>query len=41
MPAEVAGINLNLGENKIEDLMGQAAIKKKPEIFVNALGIRQ
>jgi Integrase core domain len=39
-PAEVAGINLNLGENKVEDLMRQAAMKKKPEMFVTALGIR-
>jgi transposase-like protein len=39
-PAEVAGINLNLGENRVEDLMRQAALKKKPEMFVTALGIR-
>jgi hypothetical protein len=37
-PAEVAGINLNLGENRVEDLMRQAALKKKPEMFVNSLG---
>ncbi len=40
MPAEVAGINLNLGENRVEDLMRQAASKKIPETFVTALGIR-
>jgi len=39
-PAEVAGINLNLGENRVEDLMRQAAMKKKPEMYVKALGIR-
>lgn len=39
-PAEVAGINLNLGENRVEDLMRQAALKKKPEMYVKALGIR-
>src|SRR6266487_16075 len=39
-PAEVAGINLNLGENRVEDLMRQAALKKKSEMYVMALGIR-
>ncbi|MGA9152257.1 MAG: transposase [Candidatus Nitrosopolaris sp.] len=39
-PAEVAGINLNLGENKVEDLMRQAVTTKKPEMYVRALGIR-
>lgn len=42
-PAEVAGINLDLGENKVENLMRQAAIKRrgdKREMFVRALGIR-
>lgn len=36
----MAGINLNLGENRVEDLMRQAAMKKKPEMYVTALGIR-
>jgi hypothetical protein len=31
---------LNLGVNRIEDLMRQAALKKKPEMYVTALGIR-
>ena len=35
-PAEVAGINLNLGENRVEYLMRQAAMKKKPEKYVTA-----
>jgi hypothetical protein len=35
---EVAGLNLNLGENRVEDFMRQAALKKKPEMFVNSLG---
>jgi transposase-like protein len=39
-PAEVAGINLNLGENRVEELMRQAALKKPKEMFVRALGIR-
>jgi putative transposase len=42
-PAEIAGINLNLGENKVENLMRQAAINVKEdnrEMFVRALGIR-
>lgn len=42
-PAEAAGINLNLGENKVEDLMRQAAINQgnaKTEKFVSSLGIR-
>jgi hypothetical protein len=37
---EVAGLNLNLGENRVEDFMRQATLKKKPEMFVTALGIR-
>lgn len=42
-PAEAAGINLNLGENKVESLMRQAAIHNKDasvEPFVKGLGIR-
>jgi len=42
-PAEAAGINLNLGGNKVENLMRQAAIHKKDaavEPFVKGLGIR-
>jgi len=39
-PAEVAGINLNLGENKVEELMRHAALKQKLEMFVRTLGIR-
>ena len=42
-PAEAAGINLNLGENKVESLMRQAAIHAKEapkEPIVNGLGIR-
>jgi len=30
-PAEVEGINLNLGENKVENLMRQATTSKKKE----------
>jgi hypothetical protein len=37
---KVAGFNLNLGENRVEDFMRQSALKKKPEMFVTALGIR-
>ncbi len=37
--SRLAGIDLNLGEN-IFDLMRQAALKKKPAMFVTALGIR-
>jgi len=41
-PAEAAGINLNLGENKVESLMRQAAVYTKDiqEPAVKALGIR-
>jgi putative transposase len=42
-PAEAAGINLNLGENKVESLMRQAATHNKEAIvepFVKGLGIR-
>jgi putative transposase len=42
-PAEAAGISLNLGENKIENLMRQAAIvnqKTNLEPFVFELGVR-
>jgi transposase-like protein len=42
-PAEAAGINLNLGENKTENLMRQAAIHAKDEQVspvVKGLGIR-
>jgi hypothetical protein len=42
-PAEAAGINLNLGENKVESLMRQAAIHTKEapkEPIVKGLGIR-
>jgi transposase-like protein len=42
-PAEAAGIDLNLGENKIENLMRQAAIvnqKTNLEPFVFELGVR-
>ena len=42
-PAEAAGISLNLGENKIENLMRQAAVVKQKtnlEPFVFELGIR-
>lgn len=42
-PAEAAGINLNLGENKTEALMRQAAIHAKDELVspvVKGLGIR-
>lgn len=43
-PAEVAGINLNLGNNKVENLIRQAAIRQKelqkePSV-VKGLGIR-
>lgn len=43
-PAEGAGINLNLGNNKVENLMRQAAIhqkelQKEPPV-VKGLGIR-
>lgn len=42
-PAEAAGINLNLKENKTESLMRQAAIHAKDELVnpaVKGLGIR-
>ena len=42
-PAEAAGINLNLGENKVESLMRQAAVYGKEiqqESIVKGLGIR-
>lgn len=42
-PAEAAGININLGENKVETLMRQAAIHNRDasiEPFVKGLGIR-
>jgi hypothetical protein len=41
-PAEAAGINLNLGENKVESLMRQAAIHAKeiPTEPLKGLGIR-
>lgn len=42
-PAEAAGINLNLGENKVENLMRQAAVHAKEaqtEPLVKGLGIR-
>jgi hypothetical protein len=41
-PAEAAGINLNLGENKVESLMRQAAVYAKDvqEPTVKGLGIR-
>lgn len=42
-PAEAAGINLNLGENKVESLMRQAAIHAKqsePAPILKGLGIR-
>lgn len=42
-PAEAAGINLNLGENKVESLMRQAAVYGKEvqqEPVVKGLGIR-
>jgi transposase-like protein len=41
-PAEAAGINLNLGENKVESLMRQAAVYSKDiqEPSVKGLGIR-
>jgi hypothetical protein len=37
---EVAGINLNLGEKQGEDLMRQAATKKKPEMRWESAQIR-
>jgi hypothetical protein len=42
-PAEAAGINLNLGENKTENLMRLAAIRKKEAIVeptIKGLGDR-
>jgi putative transposase len=41
-PAEAAGINLKLRKNKVEDLMGQAAISQqtKVEPFIFELGVR-
>jgi Integrase core domain len=42
-PAEAAGINLNLGDNKVESLMRQAAVHAKDapkEPIVKGLGIR-
>ena len=42
-PAEVAGINLNLGENKVESLMRQSAVHSKEvqrEPIAKGLGIR-
>jgi G3E family GTPase len=42
-PAEAAGINLNLGENKVESLMRQAAVYAKDvqqEPIAKGLGIR-
>lgn len=42
-PAEAAGINLNLGENKTESLMRQVALHAKDERVspvVNGLGVR-
>jgi putative transposase len=42
-PAEAAGINLNLGDNKVENLMRQAAVhvkESKQEQIVKGLGIR-
>ncbi len=42
-PAEAAGINLNLGDNKVESLMRQAAVYAKDvqqEPIVKGLGIR-
>lgn len=42
-PAEAAGINLNLKENKTESLMRQAAIHAKDELVspvVKGLGVR-
>jgi hypothetical protein len=42
-PAEAAGINLQLGENKVENLMRQAAIRQKEnntQKFMTELGIR-
>jgi hypothetical protein len=41
-PAEAAGINLNLGENRVESLMRQAAVYAKDvkEPTVKGLGIR-
>jgi putative transposase len=42
-PAEAVGINLRLGENKVENLMRQDAIKQKEnnaQPFVIELGVR-
>jgi hypothetical protein len=42
-PAEAAGINLQLGENKVENLMRQGAIRQKEnnaQSFVIELGLR-
>jgi hypothetical protein len=42
-PAEAAGINLQLGENKVENLMRQAAIRQKEnsaQPFLTELGVR-
>lgn len=42
-PAEAAGINLNLGENKVESLMRQAVVfakKEEQEPIIKGLGIR-
>lgn len=42
-PAEAAGINLNLGENKVESLMRQAAVygrEVQQEPIVKGLGVR-
>ncbi|MGA9170115.1 MAG: integrase core domain-containing protein, partial [Nitrososphaeraceae archaeon] len=41
-PAEAAGIDLNLGDNKVENLMRQASIsqKNKVEAFEFELGVR-
>jgi hypothetical protein len=42
-PAEAAGISLNLGENKVESLMRQAAIHSKEAVsepVIKGLGIR-
>lgn len=41
-PAEAAGIDLNLGDNRVENLMRQAAVsqKNKVESFESELGVR-
>jgi G3E family GTPase len=42
-PAEAAGINLNLGDNKVESLMRQAAVYRREvqqEPIVKGLGVR-